>query len=54
MKLTQNEIFMIASTPSTECWICDEIINHIVGGEIDDGWLNENGFRDHLRQVIGR
>jgi hypothetical protein len=61
MIITEKERDLIASTPRNECWICEDIINHIqinLRNEdfyISEYYLIENEFiREHLRQIIKR
>ncbi|MHA1873552.1 MAG: hypothetical protein ACTSVB_05505 [Candidatus Heimdallarchaeaceae archaeon] len=54
VKLTEKEIYLISQTPPNECWVCDEILKHIENNKIDVEWLEKQGFKEHLEQVIGR
>jgi len=61
MIITEKERDLIASTPQRECWICEDIINHIrvnYRGKnffIPEYYLKEAfGIREHLRQIIHR
>ncbi len=57
--ITKKENNLIASTPSNECWICDDIINNVKKDKngklyIDLDYLEKNDFVEHLEQTIGR
>jgi len=60
MKITLQELELIASTPSKECFVCSEIIQNIFRDT--DGDMNISGktlinnpdMREHLRQIIKR
>jgi hypothetical protein len=60
MIITLKERDLIASTPQKECWICEDILNHIhitLTGKLDiwgDYLRNNTDIREHLRQIIGR
>jgi len=55
--MSKQEFLCIASTNPEECWICEEIYNHI--HSIGDGryfivkkWLDDEDFLDHFEQMI--
>jgi len=60
MIITAKELYLIASTPERECWICEELIKHSIKN-LDDTFLipenylkNNLDIREHLRQIIGK
>lgn len=55
--LSDKAVELLAATPPSECWICDEILRNLKG--TDEGyavsleWLRAQGFEEHLKQVVG-
>jgi len=59
LRLVKGQVELIASTPPSECWICDYIFSNIYrddeGYYIKVSWLKEqdDGIIEHLKQLIG-
>jgi len=60
MIITAEELYLIASTPKRECWICEDLIDHSIKNLdntflIPEDYLNNNeNIREHLKQIIKR
>jgi hypothetical protein len=56
--LKENEVRLVASTPKTECWICNMLIRNIykddLGYYLKDKKVIDDGIEEHLRQLINR
>jgi len=58
IRLTKEEVLLIASTPPRECWICDYLVEQVEKDEegyyIPESKLFDEGIREHLNQIIGK
>lgn len=56
--LKENEVRLVASTPKSECWICNLLINNFnkddTGYYLKDKKVIDDGIEEHLRQIINR
>jgi len=54
--LSRKELEKIASTPPSECAVCNDILEHAIFAEhylVDKDWLKNAGYTEHLEQIVG-